>query len=112
MHSYRKNYFESPSCLSISFDNEKVSKTLTITIITSIASSVRAGTKIVFKISAATKISREINNPRSKRVTTSSIRKRPCPSFFLRLEIATLRRLTRVITIIPRIIIVIIISNA
>ncbi len=111
-HKYYKNYFECPSCLSISFDNEKVSKTLTITVITSIASSVIEGTKIVFKISAATKISREINSPRSNRDTTSSIRKRTCPSLFFRLEIVTLSRLIRVITIIPRIIIVIIISNA
>ena len=110
-HKYCKNYFEWASCLSISFDNEKVSKTLTITTITSIASSCREGTKIVFKIFAATKISRDINSPRSNRDTTSSIRKRGFPSLLLRLEIATLRRLMRVITIILRIIIVIIVSN-
>ena len=78
----------------------------------SIASCVIEGTKIVLKISVATKISRDINKPRSSRDTISSIRKRACPSLFLMLEIVTLRRLKRVMTIIARIIVVIIISNA
>ena len=80
--------------------------------ITSTASSVIEGTKIVFKISAATKISSDINIPRSSRDTISFIRKRTCSSLFLRLEIVALRRLKRVMAIIARIIIVIIISNA
>jgi hypothetical protein len=67
---------------------------------------------MVIKISAATKKSRDINNPLSIRGTIWLIRERIRSSLFLKLKIVTLKRLRRVMDTITRIIIVIMISEA
>jgi hypothetical protein len=73
--------------LSNSFESDQLSKILIITTTASEASSNNVGTRIVLRMSAATKKSNDINKPLNIRDTLSQIRLgRCCSSFFFKLE--------------------------